>query len=136
MADLGTAYVQIVPAATGISGKISTAINPEAASAGRLAGQTISKGIGNALTTAGSKMVNAGKMATLIAVPLVAGIKKAMDAYKTQNLAETKLTEIYKTRMGVTKEAAQATIDYAGALQKQGVIGDEVLIGICRQSYI
>lgn len=133
MADLGTAYVQIVPAATGISGKISTAINPEAASAGRLAGQTISKGIGNALTTAGSKMVNAGKMATLIAVPLVAGIKKAMDAYEVQSVAETKLTEIYKTRMGVTAEVAQKTIEYAGALQKQGVIGDEVLISGAQQ---
>lgn len=133
MANLGTAYVQIVPSATGISGKISSAIAPEATSAGSLAGQTISRGIGSSLMTAGKGMINAGKMATLIAVPLVAGIKKAMDAYKTQNLAETKLTEIYKTRMGVTKEAAQATIDYAGALQKQGVIGDEVLISGAQQ---
>ena len=31
MANLGTAYVNIVPAATGISGKITQAISPESA---------------------------------------------------------------------------------------------------------
>ena len=39
MADLGTAYVQIVPKATGISGQISDAISPEASSAGDKAGK-------------------------------------------------------------------------------------------------
>ena len=46
MANLGTAYVQIVPAATGIQGKITKAIAPEAALAGTQAGTTVAKGMG------------------------------------------------------------------------------------------
>ena len=46
MADLGTAYVQIVPAAQGISGKITNIISPEATKAGVKAGDKISGAIG------------------------------------------------------------------------------------------
>ena len=116
MANLGTAYVQIVPEATGISGKITRAINPEATAAGAVAGTSV-----------------AGAIATAVSVPIIAGIHKAMDAYMIQSAAETKLTEIYRTRMGVTQQAAQATIDYANALQKQGIIGDEVLLSGAQQ---
>lgn len=45
MADLGTAYVQIVPEATGIKGKISDAIAPEGAEAGK----KFNAGLGGAL---------------------------------------------------------------------------------------
>ena len=133
MADLGTAYVQIVPAATGIKGKISQAIAPEAALAGGKAGTTIARGIGSKLSSLGKGMLKAGVIAGAVAVPIVAGIKKAMSAYEVQNAAETKLTEIYRKRMGVSKQAAQATIEYAGALQKQGVVGDEVTLSGAQQ---
>lgn len=133
MADLGTAYVQIVPAATGIKGKISQAIAPEAALAGGKAGTTIAGGIGSKLSSLGKGMLKAGVIAGAVAVPIVAGIKKAMSAYEVQNAAETKLTEIYRKRMGVSKQAAQATIEYAGALQKQGVVGDEVMLSGAQQ---
>ena len=49
MADLGTAYVQIVPAAQGISGKITNIISPEATKAGVKAGDKISGAIGTRL---------------------------------------------------------------------------------------
>lgn len=133
MADLGTAYVQIVPAATGIKGKISQAIAPEAALAGGKAGTTIAGGIGSKLSSLGKGMLKAGVIAGAVAVPIVAGIKKAMSAYEVQNAAETKLTEIYRKRMGVSKQAAQATIEYASALQKQGVVGDEVMLSGAQQ---
>ena len=42
MSTLGTAYVQIVPSAQGISGKIQSAISPEANKAGESAGKSIS----------------------------------------------------------------------------------------------
>lgn len=131
--ELGKAYVQIVPSAQGISGSIQKAIAPEASAAGGRAGQSISQGIGNSLKSAGKSMVKAGAVATAISVPLVAGIKKSMEAYEVQNAAETKLTEIYRSRMGVTKAAAQETIKYASALQKQGVVGDEVTLSGAQQ---
>ena len=133
MANLGTAYVQIVPEATGISGKITRAINPEATAAGAVAGTSVARSLGSKLSSVGGSFIKAGAIATAVSVPIIAGIHKAMDAYMIQSAAETKLTEIYRTRMGVTKEAAQATIDYAGALQKQGVIGDEVLLSGAQQ---
>lgn len=133
MANLGTAYVQIVPEATGISGKITKAINPEANAAGLEAGTTVAKSLGSKLQSLGGSFIKAGAIATAVSVPIIAGINKAMDAYMVQSAAETKLTEIYRTRMGVTQQAAQATIDYAGALQKQGVIGDEVLLSGAQQ---
>lgn len=133
MANLGTAYVQIVPAATGIQGKITKAIAPEAALAGTQAGATVAKGMGSKISSLGKGILKAGVIAGAVAVPIVAGIHKAMDAYEVQNAAETKLTEIYRSRMGASKKAAQATIDYAGALQKQGVVGDEVTLSGAQQ---
>lgn len=133
MANLGTAYVQIVPEATGISGKITKAINPEANAAGLEAGTTVAKSLGSKLQSLGGSFIKAGAIATAVSVPIIAGINKAMDAYMIQSAAETKLTEIYRTRMGATQQAAQATIDYAAALQKQGVIGDEVLLSGAQQ---
>lgn len=133
MADLGTAYVQIVPSAQGISGGITKAIAPEAQTAGMSAGKSIATNIGHSLQSAGMGMMKAGAVATAISVPIIAGIKKAMGAYEVQNTAETKLIEIYKTRMGVSEDVARATMDVASALQQEGVIGDEVLLSGAQQ---
>lgn len=48
-AELGKAYVQIIPSAQGISGSISSVLDPEATSAGKKAGINIAGGIGSAL---------------------------------------------------------------------------------------
>ena len=48
-AELGKAYVQIVPSAQGISGSISSVLGSEATSAGKTAGLNIASGIGTAL---------------------------------------------------------------------------------------
>ena len=122
MANLGTAYVQIVPAATGISGAITKTLAPESAAAGVSAGRGIASNLSATLSKTGGAMIKAGGIATALSLPLIAGIKKSMDAYNVQAAAETKLTEIYKTRMGVTGEAAKKTMELASALQKQGVI--------------
>ena len=52
--ELAKAYVQIVPSAQGISGSISSAIQPEAAAAGKSAGLSIAGGIGTAIKGAAS----------------------------------------------------------------------------------
>lgn len=133
MANLGTAYVQIVPAATGISGAITKTLAPESAAAGVSAGRGIASNLSATLSKTGGAMIKAGGIATALSLPLIAGIKKSMDAYNVQAAAETKLTEIYKTRMGVTGEAAKKTMELASALQKQGVIGDEVTLSGAQQ---
>ena len=133
MSQLGTAYVQIVPSAQGISGKIQKAINPEANAAGISAGNKIAGGMKGKLSKISGGLFKAGTIATAVSVPIIAGIKKSMEAYQVQSGAETKLTEIYKTRMGVTKRAAKETMRLASAIQQEGVVGDEVTLSGAQQ---
>lgn len=53
MAELGKAYVQIVPSAKGISGAISSELGGESASAGKTAGMNIASAIKGAIAAAG-----------------------------------------------------------------------------------
>lgn len=135
MADntIAQAYVQILPSTKGIKGSIQNAVSPEAARAGRAAGGEISGSLSNRLKSVGASLAKSGALITAISVPLIAGINKALDAYQVQLESETKLTEIYKTRMGASEDAAQATMDYASALQQIGVVGDEVTLSGAQQ---
>lgn len=133
MANLGTAYVQIVPSAQGISGSITRTIAPEAGAAGINAGKNIASNLSSTLKSVGGGMLKAGGIATALSLPLIAGVKNSLSAYNLQNAAETKLTEIYKTRMGVSDKAAKKTIELTSALQKQGVVGDEVQLAGAQQ---
>lgn len=134
MADtLGQAYVQIIPSADGISGAISKTLNLEATRAGSEAGTRVSTTLSDKISSVGASLAKSGALMTAISLPLIAGINKALDAYEVQMLAETKLTEIYRTRMGVSEEAAQATMDLATALQQTGIIGDEVSLSGAQQ---
>lgn len=135
MADntIAQAYVQILPSTKGIKGSIQNAVSPEAARAGRAAGGEISGSLSNRLKSVGASLAKSGALMTAISVPLIAGINKALDAYQVQLESETKLTEIYKTRMGASEDAAQATMDYASALQQIGVVGDEVTLSGAQQ---
>lgn len=132
-AELGQAYVQVVPSARGMKGALTTMMSGEGTAAGNIAGTKISSAIGSKMQAIGGGMIKAGAIATAVSVPIILGIKKALDAYQIQSAAETKLTEIYKTRMGVGKQAAQATMDLASALQKEGVVGDEVQLSGAQQ---
>ena len=131
--ELGKAYVQIVLSAQGISGSMTAALNPAAATAGSSAGTTVAKNMGSKINSVGKSFIKAGAIATAVSMPIINGIKDAMSAYEIQATAETKLTEIYKSRMGATEGAARATMELAAALQKEGVIGDEVTISGAQQ---
>ena len=65
--ELGQAYVQIIPSAQGISGSISSILEPEATSAGTKAGLNIAGGIGSALKGA-TTLVAAGTAAVTGAI--------------------------------------------------------------------
>lgn len=93
--------------------------------------------VGNAFKKAGNKIKSAGRtITTSVSVYGMAGIyagSKLIEMANKQAEAENKLTEIYKTRMGATKGAANGTMQLASALQKQGVVGDEVALSWAQQ---
>ena len=93
--------------------------------------------VGNAFKTAGGKIKSAGRtITTTFSVYGAAGIyagKRLIDLNEKQVVAETKLTEIYRSRLGVGKKAVQSTLDLAKAQQQLGIIGDEVQIAGAQQ---
>lgn len=123
MADLGKAYVQIIPKAEGISGKMEQAIG--GAKVGESAGLKIGSGIKKALAV------------TAIATPIMAGFKAAVDEGSKLEQSFGGLETIYGKASTAAKEyamqAAQAGISansYAeqavsmGASLKQAFGGD------------
>lgn len=92
--------------------------------------QTIA--VGQAFQAMGTKIQTVGRtITTAISVWGIAGIYaggKLIEMSEKQSQAELKLQSVYKKSMGAGKKATQATLDYAAALQEQGVIGDEVTI--------
>lgn len=89
--------------------------------------------LGNAFKSAGQKMRTAGMYVSGAAAGAIITGKKLLELNATQEQAETKLIEIYKKRMGVNEKAAKSTMEVATALQKQGVIGDEVTLSGAQQ---
>lgn len=93
--------------------------------------------VGNAFKAAGGKIKAAGRtITTSLSVYGVAGIyagSKLIEMSEKQAQAEQKLVEIYRTRMGVDKKAAQSTMELASAQQKLGVVGDEVQLAGAQQ---
>ena len=93
--------------------------------------------VGTAFQTAGSKIKAAGRtITTTVSVWGVAGIyagKKLIEMSEKQAQAEQKLTEIYKSRMGVGNQAVKSTLQLAAAQQKAGVVGDEVQLAAAQQ---
>ena len=93
--------------------------------------------VGNAFKAAGNKIKSAGRtITTSVSVYGMAGIyagSKLIDMANKQAEAENKLTEIYKSRMGVNKKAVNSTLSLASAEQKLGVVGDEVQIAGAQQ---
>ena len=88
--------------------------------------------VGNAFKTAGGKIKSAGRTITTSisaygAIGIYAGAK-LIEMSQKQAEAELKLTNVYKKSMGASKDAAEATMEYASALQETGVIGDEVTL--------
>lgn len=125
MADLGKAYVQIVPSAQGISGSISNALKGESNAAGTSAGANIAGKIKGALVKAG------------IGAALGLAVKKSLEAGGALQQSFGGLETIYGNAAGAAKQYAKeaykagiSTNDYAeqavsfGAALKQAYGGD------------
>ncbi len=95
------------------------------------------RAVGQAYQQAGQKIKSAGRsITTAISMYGIAGIyagSKLIEMSQKQAQAEQKLSEIYKTRMGVDKKAVKSTLELASAQQKLGVVGDEVQIAGAQQ---
>ena len=100
MADIGKAYVQIVPSAQGIGGSISNVLNGEATSAGTSAGSTIASKIKGAIGAAAIGMAlkesilqgaaleqSIGGIETLFKEHSDTVIKNASNAYRTAGIS-------------------------------------------------
>lgn len=97
--------------------------------------QTIA--VGKSFQAMGNKIKSAGRsITTTMSVYGVAGIyagSRLIEMSEAQAQAEQKLTEIYKSRMGVGKKAVASTLALASAEQKAGVVGDEVQLAAAQQ---
>ena len=93
--------------------------------------------LGKSFQAVGSKISSVGRtMTTTMSVFGAAAVyagNKLIQMSQKQAQAEQKLTEIYRTRMGVDKKAVQSTLALAAAEQKVGVVGDEVQIAAAQQ---
>ena len=98
MADLGKAYVQIVPSAEGISGKIKKAIGNEGGDAG--------EAVGNQLISKFKSVIAAAGLGTII--------KKSLDAGGALQQSFGGIETIYG-------DAAQSMKDYASAAAMAGI---------------
>lgn len=160
---LGTAYVQIVPSANGISGSISKVLGGEADSAGSSAGSTIASKIKGAIAAAGigvalkkSIMQGAaleqslGGIETLFKEHADTVIKNASNAYKTTGLSANAYMEqatsfaasLLQSVGGNTEEAARLTdmalVDMADNANKMGTSMDSITNayqGFAKQNY-
>lgn len=121
--NIGTAYVQIVPAATGITNKMTTAINPAAQAAGVAAGKKISGGISSQLKSVGGGMMKAGGIMTGIGAAATAIGSKFVASARSTEESQTKLREVMRAMMNATQGEVDAVNDLISAEAQSGVVG-------------
>lgn len=160
---LGSAYVQIVPSARGISGSISGVLGGEAASAGTSAGSTIAGKIKGAITAAAIGKVlkdsilqgaaleqSLGGIETLFKKHSDIVVKNASKAYKTAGMSANTYMEqatgfaasLLQSVNGNTAKAAKLTdmalIDMSDNANKMGTSMDRITDayqGFAKQNY-
>ena len=106
MANLGKAYVQIIPKAEGITGKLKTIVAPGSKQAGKEAGENILGGLKKALTAAA------------VGAPIIAGMKSALDAGGKLQQSFGGLDTLYG-------DAADAAKKYAAEAAKAGISAND-----------
>lgn len=130
LGTLGSAFVQIVPSANGISGSIQEVLDPESKKAGKKAGSSVAAfakkaivaaGIGQALTMAitegGALEQSLGGVETLFKNNADTVVKYADEAYRTAGLSANEYMEtatgfaasLLQSLAGDTKAAAKYT---------------------------
>lgn len=106
MANLGKAYVQIIPKAEGITGKLKTIVAPGSKQAGKEAGENILGGLKKALKAAA------------VGAPIIAGMKSALEAGGKLQQSFGGLDTLYG-------DAADAAKKYAAEAAKAGISAND-----------
>ena len=161
--ELGQAYVQIIPSARGISGKITQAIDPESKSAGKSSGKSIAGGIKKAIVAAGIGVAlkkaiteggnleqSIGGIETLFKDNANTVRKYADEAFKTVGVSANEYMEnvtsfsasLLQSMGGDTKEAAKvahtAMVDMGDNANKMGTSMRDIqnaYQGFAKQNY-
>ena len=161
--ELGQYYVQVIPSAKGISGKIQSAIGPESESAGKSAGSKIISGIKSAIAVAGIGKAIASVVQEGAALEQTIGgietlfkgssdkvIGYARDAYKTVGLSANDYMEnvtsfsasLLQSMGGDTEKAADvanmAMVDMGDNANKMGTNMQDIqnaYQGFAKQNY-
>lgn len=120
MADLGKAYVQIMPSAKGISGSITRAIQPEAASAGKAAGSSL---FGGMMKVAGG--IGITKALSWATGKLTENLSGAVSRYDAINNSKN----VFKAMKFSTEEANQVTEYFSETLDGLPTGFDEAIKG-------
>ena len=123
MSDIAKAYVQIVPSAKGISGKISQALGGEAESAGKKAGGSFSSAFGAALKAAGAGIAaGAAGISALVksSIESYADYEQLVGGVETLFGAGGKSIEEYAASVG--KSVDEVKYDYASLMEGQETI--------------
>lgn len=128
MADLGKAYVQIVPSAQGISGSITNVLKGEAGIAGNTAGKQVTDAVTKSITGAQTSWTSSlAKVGGIIAgafatAKVIAFGKASVDAAKSSEQANTKLNTILKQRIHASDENIKSVYNMISAQGKLGVV--------------
>lgn len=110
MAEVGKAYVQIVPSARGIKGSITNALKGESVSAGQASGATVGNGLVSSLTK------------TLAAAGIGAAITKAISSSLSEGAA---IQQSFGGLDTIYGEASEAAKQYARDAAKVGLSQNE-----------
>ena len=110
MAEVGKAYVQIVPSARGIKGSITNALKGESVSAGQASGVTVGNGLVSSLTK------------TLAAAGIGAAITKAISSSLSEGAA---IQQSFGGLDTIYGEASEAAKQYARDAAKVGLSSNE-----------
>lgn len=116
MADLATAYVQIIPTTKGIKGQLTEALDGEAESAGKSAGGKVLDGLKGGLKTT-AKVIGAAAVAGTGAI--VALTKSAVDSYANYEQLVGGVETLFGTQGMTISEYAQSVGKTVGEVQSE-----------------
>jgi hypothetical protein len=114
MADLGKAYVQIIPKAEGITSKMNSLLGGAGKSAGAKAGKEAGGAAGSGLLSGMKKALTAAA----IGAPIIAGVKAALDE-------GGKLQQSFGGLETIYGEAAESAKDYAKNAAQIGISAND-----------
>lgn len=124
--ELGKAYVQIIPSASGIKGRLAGIMNPEASAAGESAG----KAAGNSLGEAIKKAIVAAGIGTALKATLMEGADLQQSLGGIETLFKDSADKVIENAKNAYKTAGLSANDYMESVTSfsasllQGLAGD------------